>query len=39
MNFIFIDEEKFMTVDQILFPDFYEYDYCDDDDYLGVCYE
>lgn len=24
---------KFMTVDEILFSDFYEFDYCDDDIY------
>lgn len=31
-----------MTVDEILFPDYYEFDYCDDDNYifcLGDDYE
>lgn len=30
---------KFMTVDEILFPDYYEFDYCDDNDYIGGFYE
>lgn len=25
---------NFMTVDEILFPDYFEFEYCDDDDYI-----
>lgn len=28
---------NFMTVDEILFPDYYNFDYCDDDCYAFTC--